>query len=65
MRPQGQAEIAREQGITAYDAKIWSSSHQIAINQLNPLPEPARRGLVNITNDGHISVVSQRLLSAR
>ena len=51
MRAQGEAEIASEQGITAYDGKTWASSRQIATNQVIPLPEPARRGLVNLTND--------------
>lgn len=51
MRAQGEAEIAKEQGITAYDGKTWASARQIATNQIIPLPEPARRGLVNLTND--------------
>ena len=51
MRAQGEAEIAKEQGITAYDGKTWASARQIATNQVIPLPEPARRGLVNLTNN--------------
>ena len=51
MRAQGETEIAQEQGITAYDGKTWASARQIATNQVIPLPEPARRGLVNLTND--------------
>jgi hypothetical protein len=51
MRAQGEAEIAKEQGITAYDGKTWANARQIATNQVIPLPEPARRGLVNLTND--------------
>jgi hypothetical protein len=51
MRAQGEAEIAREQGITAYDSMTWASERQIATNQMIPLPEPARRGLVNLAND--------------
>jgi hypothetical protein len=51
MRAQGEAEIAREQGITAYDGRTWASPGQVAANQVIPLPEPARRGLVNLTND--------------
>jgi hypothetical protein len=51
MRAQGEAEIAREQGITAYDGRTWASPSQVAANQVIPLPEPARRGLVNLTND--------------
>jgi hypothetical protein len=49
MGAQGEAEIAREQGVTAYDGITWATSRQIAANQ--PLPEPARRGLVNLTSD--------------
>jgi hypothetical protein len=51
MRAQGEAEIAKEQGLTAYDGKTWASARQIATNQMIPLPDPARRGLVNLTND--------------
>jgi hypothetical protein len=51
MRAQGEAEIAKEQGVTAYDGITWATSQQITANQLIPLPEPARRGLVNLTND--------------
>jgi hypothetical protein len=51
MRAQGEAEIAREQGITAYDGRTWASPGQVAANQVIPLPEPARRGLVNLAND--------------
>jgi hypothetical protein len=49
MRAQGEAEIARD--LTAYDGKAWATSRQIAANQLIQLPEPARRGLVNLTSD--------------
>ena len=51
MRAQGEAEIAREQGIAAFDGKTWASPRQIVGNQVIPLPEPARRGLVNLTNN--------------
>jgi hypothetical protein len=51
MRAQGEAEIAREQDITAYDGKTWATARQIATNQVIPLPDPARRGLVNLAND--------------
>jgi hypothetical protein len=51
MRAQGEAEIAKEQGLTAYDGKTWASARQIATNQMIPLPDPARRGLVNLTNN--------------
>jgi hypothetical protein len=50
MRAQGEAEIAREQGLTGYEGMTWASSRQIATNQAIPLPEPARRGLGNLTN---------------
>jgi hypothetical protein len=62
MRAQGEAEIASEQGITAYDGKTWASARQIATNQVIPLPEPARRGLVNITGD--VIATSNRAVAA-
>jgi excisionase family DNA binding protein len=34
-----------------YDGKSWASARQIATNQVIPLPEPARCGLVNLIND--------------
>jgi hypothetical protein len=61
-RAQGEAEIASEQGITAYDGKTWASARQIATNQVIPLPEPARRGLVNITGD--VIAASNRAVAA-
>jgi hypothetical protein len=51
MRAQGEAEIAIEQGETRYEGVNWTTSRQIAVNELIPLPEPARRGLINLTND--------------
>jgi hypothetical protein len=42
MRTQGEAEIAVEQGETRYEGVTWTTRHQIAANQLIPLPEPAR-----------------------
>jgi hypothetical protein len=51
MRAQGEAENAKEQGLTAYDGTTWASARQIATNQMIPLPLPARRGLVNLTTD--------------
>ena len=47
MRSQGEAEIAIEQGETRYEGVTWTTRHQIAANRLIPLPEPARRGLIN------------------
>jgi hypothetical protein len=51
MRAQGEAEIAIEQGETRYEGVTWTTPRQIANNQLIPLPEPARRGLINLTDD--------------
>jgi hypothetical protein len=52
MRAQGEAELAADQGETQYDdGTIWATAHQIATNQPIPLPEPARRGLVNLAED--------------
>jgi hypothetical protein len=51
MRAQGEAEIAIEQGETRYEGVTWTTGHQIAANQLIPLPEPARRGLINLADD--------------
>ena len=51
MRSQGEAEIAIEQGETRYEGVIWTTRRQIAANRLIPLPEPARRGLINLANE--------------
>mgnify|MGYP003408674408 CR=1 FL=1 len=51
MRAQGEAEIAIEQGETRYEGVTWTTRRQIATNQLIPLPEPARRGLINLADD--------------
>jgi hypothetical protein len=51
MRAQGEAEVAIEQGETRFDGVRWLTPHQIAANQVVPLPEPARRGLVNAASD--------------
>jgi hypothetical protein len=51
MRAQGEAEIAIEQGETRYEGVAWTTPHQIATNQLIPLPEPARRGLINLADE--------------
>jgi hypothetical protein len=50
MRAQGEAEVAIEQGETRFEG-VWVTPQQIAANQLVPLPEPARRGLVNAATD--------------
>jgi hypothetical protein len=51
MRAQGEAEIAIEQGETRYEGVTWTTPRQIAAKQLIPLPEPARRGLINLADD--------------
>jgi hypothetical protein len=51
MRAQGETEIAIEQGETRYEGVTWTTRSQIAANQLIPLPEPARRGLINLADD--------------
>jgi hypothetical protein len=51
MRAQGEAEIAIEQGETRYEGVTWTTRSQVAANQLIPLPEPARRGLINLADD--------------
>jgi hypothetical protein len=35
----------------ANEGMTWAGSRQIATNQVIPLPDPTRRGLVNLTND--------------
>jgi hypothetical protein len=50
-RAQGKAEIAIEQGETRYEGVTWTTRSQIAANQMIPLPEPARRGLINLADD--------------
>jgi hypothetical protein len=51
MRAQGEAEIAIEQGETRYEGVTWTTPRQVAANRLIPLPEPARRGLINLADD--------------
>jgi hypothetical protein len=51
MRAQGEAELAIEQGETRYEGVTWTTPSQIAANQLIPLPEPARRGLINLADE--------------
>jgi hypothetical protein len=51
MRTQGEAEIAIEQGETRFEGVKWVTPQQITTNQIIPLPEPARRGLVNAATD--------------
>jgi hypothetical protein len=63
MRAQGEAEIAIEQGETRYEGVTWTTRSQIAANQLIPLPEPARRGLINLADDV-IATTSQAVAAA-
>ena len=51
MRAKGEAEVAIEQGETRFEGVTWVTPRQIAVNQVIPLPEPARRGLVNAATD--------------
>jgi hypothetical protein len=63
MRAQGEAEIAIEQGETRYEGITWTTRSQIAANQLIPLPEPARRGLINLADDV-IATTNQAMAAA-
>jgi hypothetical protein len=63
MRAQGEAEIAIEQGETRYEGVTWTAPRQIAANQLIPLPEPARRGLINLADDV-IATLNQAVAAA-
>jgi hypothetical protein len=69
MRAQGEAELAADQGETRYDGKVWATPHQIATNELIPLPDPARRGLINLAEDvigaSNKAVAAAAPLSAR
>ena len=51
MRAQGEAEIAIEHGETRYEGVRWTTPRQISSNEVIPLPEPATRGLINLTED--------------
>ena len=62
MRAQGEAELVSDQGETRHDGKVWATPHQIATNELIPLPEPARRGLVNLADD--VIATSNRAVQA-
>ena len=63
MRSQGEAEIAIEQGETRYEGVTWTTRRQRASNQLVPLPEPARRGLINLADDV-LATTSQAVAAA-
>jgi hypothetical protein len=62
MRAQGEAEVAIEQGETRFEGVRWVTPQQIAANQLIPLPEPARRGLVNAATD--VAAATNRAVAA-
>jgi hypothetical protein len=51
MRSQGEAEIAIDQGETRFEGVSWTTPRQVATSQLIPLPEPARRGLINLAHN--------------
>jgi hypothetical protein len=63
MRAQGEAELAIEQGETRYEGVTWTTPRQIAANQLIPLPEPARRGLINLA-DSVIATTNRAVAAA-
>ena len=62
MRAQGEAEIAADQGNTAYQGMTWATERQIAANQLIPLPTPARLGLIKATD--HVIASCNRAVAA-
>ena len=37
--------------MTRYEGVTWTTRRQIAANRLIPLPEPARRGLINLADE--------------
>jgi hypothetical protein len=47
VRPRSRSSMARP----ATEGVTWTTRSQIAANQLIPLPEPARRGLINHADD--------------
>jgi hypothetical protein len=51
MQAQGETEVAIEQGETGFEGVRWVTPQQIAANQVIPLPEPARRGLINAATE--------------
>jgi hypothetical protein len=63
MRSQGEAEIAIEQGETRYEGVTWTTRRQIAANRVIPLPEPARRGLINLA-DAVIATTNRAVAAA-
>jgi hypothetical protein len=63
MRSQGEVEIAIEQRESRFEGVTWTTPHQIGTNQLIPLPEPARRGLINLA-DNVIAATNQAVAAA-
>lgn len=49
MRAQSEAEKALDRGDSTYTGMSWATPRQIWINQVIPLPAPARHGLVNLS----------------
>jgi hypothetical protein len=64
IRAQGEAEIAADHGDTRYEGIAWVTPNQIATNQVIPLPEPARRGLVDVTDAGIIAATHALAVAA-
>ena len=62
MRAQGEAEVAIEQGETRFEGVRWVTPQQIAANQVIPLPEPARRGLINAAT--HVAAATNQAVAA-
>jgi len=62
MRTQAEVERDTDRGETRYLGVEWVTARQIRDNQPIPLPEPARRGLVDIA--GETAATSSRALAA-
>jgi hypothetical protein len=62
MRTQGEAEVAIEQDETRFEGVRWVTPQQIAANQVIPLPEPARRGLINAAT--HVAAATNQAVAA-
>jgi hypothetical protein len=51
LRAQAEAEAGIDKGESRWVGLDWTTPAQIQANQLIPLPEPARRGLINLASD--------------
>lgn len=51
MRAQGESELAIAQGDARNAGKTWATPGELADNHMLPLPEPVRRGLVNLAEE--------------